>query len=68
MVAQAAMLIEEVPEIEQRDGLFYVKVRVGGSDTQFVARPHLFMLGARRACEVGEEFMAGQSVPVGLRE
>lgn len=66
MVAKAPLLIEQVPEFEQREGLFYVTVKVGGEDMQFVARPHTFIAGARNAGKVGREFMAAQSEPLQL--
>ena len=56
MLEGVAMLIEEAPEIEERGGLFYIAVQVGGEKMVFVARPNLFFLGVQQAKIAGRNF------------
>lgn len=66
MDTKAALLVEGVPSIEERDGLFYITVNLGSEALVFVARPHTFLAGAKLACDLGHGFMADQCEPLRL--
>ena len=63
---KAATLIEDVCEIEERGGLFYILVTVGEDEVCYAVRPHTFIAAARLACGCADTFMRRQAEPLRL--
>lgn len=55
----ATILLEEPPEIEFIDGLFYVTDRVGNLVIRRCLRPSTFLKGVRRGMEAAKCFSSG---------
>ena len=63
---KAALLIEDVCEIEERGGLFYIVVTVGEDQVCYAVRPHIFIAAAKIACGCADAFMRDQAEPLRL--
>lgn len=55
----ACFYVTEPPEFDYREGLFHITVEVGGLRTERVCKPHVFMLGLRRAAECAKKHKFG---------
>lgn len=64
-LAGVPVLVEEAPEIEYRNGLFHVIQRIGERRFERVMRPHIFLLGLRRAAEAARKhrFAGAEIIP-----
>jgi hypothetical protein len=56
---EASFYVTEPPEIEYIDGMFHVTQTVGNYRFERVMRPHVFMLGLRRAAEAARKHRLG---------
>ena len=53
------VLVEDAPEIEYRNGLFHIIQRIGEHRLERVMRPHIFLLGLRRATMAARQHRFG---------
>ena len=63
---KAAVLVEEVCQIEERNGLFYITVDLGDEKAVYAVRPHTFLAGAKLACGRADDFMRNTAPPLRL--
>ena len=55
----ACFYSEEPPQFDYRHGLFHITTQQGGIRIERVMRPHVFILGLRRAAECARKHVFG---------